>query len=506
MTRERPEMRSDSSPPLTSGSNPTVALSNVQGRISSTLSNLDFDRIVGRLRGLLDEASQHQRERSAQGQSSEGFGSQGITSTALRSAEQSVQELQTLHRMLESLRERMDSARATLRQTQSTIADNGRNDGLDTNETTALLHDFSTNGESNLSGLRDDPLLRRSDEIASARLSSSTRQEARDPLLPFRHATVARRPSSPYIRSPTHPHHRSRIDSHPVVTVLNIDNLNSFEIRFDGHIIFRPIAHRQPDRELIARCLAMLPGGRDNVPSRWMRLHGEFGSRRRAESSGGYRVRWISENLDEGSTTRTNLSLHSLPKIIAFDFCVTPGDEDAFVRIDEVEFYTFRTRLRANMGPWVNSRVRIEPFPNDPPVATWGTSAHVRQAIQEVGELLPGDYVRFNLVDRTVTLVRASRRSGPPMSQSGSGSRSELRRTQDLSAYTTEPDPLWLNAYEPAVTQTRQMWAEHVQRWHGRTPADGERRAGFLPVGRIPERFNPVYNSEEVWTRGELQY
>lgn len=173
--------------------------------------------------------------------------------------------------------------------------------------------------------------------------------------------TLARRPSFPYPRDARHPHHRARIAGNPpIALVINMDNANSFDINFDGNIIFRPIsaARECPDRELIARCLSMLPGGRDGTPSRWMRLTGASGSRpRRAGTSAGYWVRWVSEDADGAEGLRhRSLDMTTLPRIIAFDFAVSPPDDECWVRADEIEFYTTHTRLRTTVGPWSTLR------------------------------------------------------------------------------------------------------------------------------------------------------
>ncbi|KAJ9090725.1 hypothetical protein QFC19_009467 [Naganishia cerealis] len=106
---------------------------------------------------------------------------------------------------------------------------------------------------------------------------------------------------------------------------------------------------------------------------------------RRAGTSAGYWVRWVCEQDPAAPAQASGLRLRSLdmtrlPRIAAFDFTISPPDDDAFIRADEIEFITPRTRLRPTIGPWMHSRVRIEPFENDPESATWGTSAHVRQA------------------------------------------------------------------------------------------------------------------------------
>jgi hypothetical protein len=408
---------------------------------------------------------------------------------ALESAMHSLSELLVLHEMLQGLHGRLDNARASLRDS-ATFMDN-----------TPALSDLRSE---NLTV----PLLRH----ASGR--SRTRNEVT--TAPTSSRLAPRRPSYPFVNNTLHPHHRPVIGPDPLAVIVNIDNANSFEIRLDGDIVFRPIARREPDIELIARCLSMMPGGREDTPSRWMRLTGGSHARhRRAGSMAGYWVRWISEQLYEVEQPRQRrLDTRSMPRIIAFDFCVTPPEDDAFLRFDEAEFHTARTRLRSHMGPWMHSRVRTTPFPHDPAVARWGTSAHVRQAIRGLGEINAGDFARFDLHDRTVTLVRAPQlntvarnmealvagrvprtesatRQAESSASNPVGSQGETTRTSSIA---------WLGAFEPAVTQIQQHWRAHVSRnnlaTEARSVASGFPSEQDNSIGRHVE-------SGEAWTRGE---
>lgn len=329
--------------------------------------------------------------------------------------------------------------------------------------------------------------------------------------------TLARRPSFPYPRNTSHPHHRPRLDSnHPIALVMNMDNMNSFDINFDGNIVFRPISARDPARELIARCLSMLPGGRDGTPSRWMRLTGATGSRpRRAGTSAGYWVRWVSDDTERTGLRHRSLDMTTLPRITAFDFAVSPPDDECWVRADEIEFYTPRTRLRSTLGPWMHSRVRVEPFDNDPPSAAWGTSAHVRQAVQQVGGLPMGHYMRYHFRERRVEART------PDDRHSASPPRAALERVLDsyevmdatsdavpaihLDAHigeTDDPENAWLMSYEPAIGQIRASWRAHYRRTRDDDPQTGA--AVFTAITREdtgPTRTGTPRN--ELWSRGE---
>lgn len=335
----------------------------------------------------------------------------------LNRARENVQELRTLHTMLESLYTRYDAARQSL-------------------DTAPAPRPRTL--PSNTSAPRSRP-----------RSSATPRP------------TTARRPSPPFLRSSTHPYFRPRIGVEPIAAVLNIDNLNSFELHFDGSVVFRPIARRSLDAELVARCLSMLPGGREDTPSRWMRQISETSSRpRRAEAWGGYWIRWVSEELFEVEAPRQRrLDTDTLPKIIAFDIAVTPPEDDAWVRSDESEFYTPRTRLRRHIGPWIHSRIRIAPYETDPAGAPWGTSAHVRQAIRTVGRVRTGDFVRFKLDERVVTLVRAPSSSATPASAIPADT-----RWRDLEDPDTSSSTAWLNVYQPALQQITTYWQRHHRR------------------------------------------
>lgn len=265
----------------------------------------------------------------------------------------------------------------------------------------------------------------------------------------------------------------------------------------------------------------MLPGGREDTPSRWMRPTGETSARtRRANIAAGFWVRWISEQVPETSDQlrQRRLSLGDMPPIIAFDFAVMPPEEDAFVRADEVEFYSPRTRFRAHMGPWLHSRVRIEPFDSDPAVPSWGNSAHVRQSIRELGGLRNGDFARFSLQDRSVSLVRSA---PPPAEARGSNLPSRLMQSE-LDARTTSQaasrsgtpgvdgqastqssdEDSWLNAFEPAIEQIRRQWISHVgahnpTQYASRDPSAGNR--AFNPSTALASGI-----ASELWTRDYL--
>lgn len=329
-----------------------------------------------------------------------------------------------------------------------------------------------------------------------------------------------RRPSYPFAHTSSHPHHRPRIGPDPIAAVINLDNHNSFDLNFDGNIIFRPIAVREPDRELIARCLSMLPGGRDDTPSRWMRLTGAGTNRpRRASATAGFWVRWVSEPESEGAGIRhRQLDMANLPRIIAFDFSICPSEDDAFVRADEVEFHTPRTRFRRHVGPWMHSRVRIAPFESDPPIARWGTSSHVRQAVRSRGGLNPGDHLTLHLRTRTVDVVRHLNASRPATSRglaqpgvatnvassTSDGQINPITLSDNTSRgpiATTEAGDdanAWLMAYEPAIGQIRAHWRAHYRRQYS-----GE---SHPPVeARIVSRVLPrtTQDAPEIWSRGK---
>lgn len=334
-------------------------------------------------------------------------------------------------------------------------------------------------------------------------------------------AQLARRPSFPYPRNPSHPHHRPRLGAHPIALVINMDNLNSFDVNFDGNIVYRPISAREPDRELIARCLSMIPGGREGTPSRWMRLTGNgHGRPRRAGTSAGYWVRWVCAPDSHAGLRHRSLDMTSLPPITAFDFALSPPDDDAFIRADEIEFYTPRTRLDPALGPWMHSRVRVEPFENDPPVATWGTSAHVRQAVQQVGGLPLGHYMRYHLRERRVEARTPRDRSA----HSASSSRGSLERVLDsdealgmdmtsdavpatippvnLIGETSDPDTAWLMSYEPAIGQIRASWRAHYRQTREENPEAGA--AVFTESAMRREHFPRAGGPRnELWSRGQ---
>lgn len=186
---------------------------------------------------------------------------------------------------------------------------------------------------------------------------------------------------------------------------------------------------------------------------------GETTSRpRRAEAWGGYWIRWVSEQLFEVERPRQRrVNTDTLPKVIAYDISVTPPEDDAWVRSDESEFYTARTRLRRHIGPWIHSRIRIAPYDTDPAEAAWGTSAHVRQAIRGLGRVRTGDFVRFNLVERAVTLVRAPSATAPPAPSLPDTTWQDLA---DVDPSSTA----WLNVYEPALQQIADYWQSHHRR------------------------------------------
>ncbi len=360
-----------------------------------------------------------------------------------------------------------------------------------------------------------------------------------------------RRPTYPASHTIYHPHHRPRIGPDPLTTVINCDNFNSFDINFDGNIIFRPAAARAPHRELIARCLSMLPGGRDGLPSPWMRMTGENGSRpRRPAATAGYWVRWISgpDVQPEGLRLR-EMQWNNLPPIVAFQFAVCPADDEPFVRADEVEFITPHTRLRPHLGPWMHSRVRIAPFENDPPIARWGTSAHVRQAAEAVGGLGTGDHLTVNLLDRTVEVHRAgaganaNARGGLGRSRDASaavpGARAAGQAAASTSAIRAAQVPTtgataapatdsgdgdgdgrdadrWLSAYEPAISQIRGEWRVHYRNQglgplplSGAAETDEEtalsgsdtREGGPVRRAQTHQQFRP-HHQQLRWSRG----
>ncbi|GHJ84884.1 hypothetical protein NliqN6_1286 [Naganishia liquefaciens] len=369
---------------------------------------------------------------------------------------------------------------------------------------------------------------------SSSSSSSSLSRHVEPPM------ALARRPSFPYPRDARHPHHRARIAGNPpIALVINMDNANSFDVNFDGTIVFRPISSAGracPDRELIARCLSMLPGGRDGTPSRWMRTTGTAASRpRRAGTSAGYWVRWVAED-DTASAPapapasasasatqglhRRSLDMTRLPRIIAFDFAISPPDDDGWVRADEIEFITPRTRLRATLGPWMHSRVRVEPFENDPPAAAWGTSAHVRQAVHEVGGLAMGHYMRYDFRQRRVRAYPPGERhpSTSAAAATSSTSRAALERVLDgyevmypptetvpatpLGAHigeTDDPENAWLMSYEPAIGQIRASWRAHYRRTRDEDPGAG---AAGRVQGDTGSRGGTPRN--ELWSRDYL--
>lgn len=329
--------------------------------------------------------------------------------------------------------------------------------------------------------------------------------------------TLARRPSFPAPRTPTHPHHRPRLGANPMALVINMDNMNSFDVNFDGNIIYRPISAREPDRELIARCLSMLPGGRDGTPSRWMRLTGGVHGRpRRAGTSAGFWVRWICQDAQWTGLRHRSMDMTALPRITAFDFSVNPPDDDAFVRADEIEFYTARTRLESTVGPWMHSRVRVEPFEYDPPVAPLGTSAHVRQAVQQLGGLAAGHYMRYHLVERR---TEARNNNGPAaLSSSPRGSlervldsyeslgmdpTSDAVPADNAIGETSDPDTAWLMSYEPAIGQIRASWRAHYRRTREEDPVTAG-AAVFTESAYAQTRREgaPSGPSNELWSRG----
>lgn len=330
--------------------------------------------------------------------------------------------------------------------------------------------------------------------------------------------TLARRPSFPYPRDARHPHHRARIAGNPpIALVINMDNANSFDINFDGNIIFRPISATRecPDRELIARCLSMLPGGRDGTPSRWMRLTGASGSRpRRAGTSAGYWVRWVSEDAEGAEGLRhRSLDMTTLPRIIAFDFAVSPPDDECWVRADEIEFYTSHTRLRTMVGPWMHSRVRVEPFENDPPAAAWGTSAHVRQAVQQVGGLPLGHYMRYHFRERRVEALPPGQHPAPSRtafervrdSYEGLDATADTVPATPLGAHigeTDDPENAWLMSYEPAIGQIRASWRAHYRRTRDDDPGPGPGAAAGTRDDAGSGRSGMPRN--ELWSRGEF--
>lgn len=375
---------------------------------------------------------------------------------------------------------------------------------------------------------------------------------------------LARRPSFPYNRSVHHPHMRPRLSPQPIAFVLNIDNVNSFDVNFDGTIVFRPNSAREPDRELVARCLSMLPGGRDGTQSRWMRLTGNGSSRpRRAGSSAGYWVRWVSEAENTATGIRHRaVDMTLLPRIIGFDFATIPPDDDVFVRADEIEFMTPRTRLRSHLGPWMHSRVRIEPFESDLQPALWGTSAHVRQSARGLGSLNSGHFMRYHIRERRADLYPrnstaiaagavTSRLSdtSTPTSRTGlervlesyeslgmtmtSDSVPAIRSTQQLSQVTSEanqigttndPESTWLMSFEPAIGQIRASWRAHFRRTQDDVPlvgsavfADTQAAAshqssrgtarhepGNNPTGLFPNSSTSRPDSRELWSREYL--
>lgn len=322
-----------------------------------------------------------------------------------------------------------------------------------------------------------------------------------------------RRPSFPSPHTITHPHHRPRIGPDPIAVVVNCDNMNSFDINFDGQVVFRPISALEPDRELIARCLSMLPGGRSDTPSRWMRLTGTGTSRtRRPSGTAGFWVRWISQSPTEGEGLRRRLlDMGAAPRIIAFDFALIPPEDDPFVRADEVEFYTPRSRLRSNVGPWMHSRVRIEPFDTDLAAPMWGTSAHVRRTVRSAGNLQPGDFLRYNISNRTTTILRGDiARSSPTPLDSSSPDAATLAPTptqpMEPIAEVEESSESWLMAYEPALGQIRAAWRAHCRRQsHGPEPWISVMSSAQLPMLQDdrPVNVDGRAMSPAMWSRGE---
>jgi hypothetical protein len=298
--------------------------------------------------------------------------------------------------------------------------------------------------------------------------------------------------------------------------VINLDNMNSFDVNFDGNIIYRPISAREPDRELIARCLSMLPGGRDGTPSRWMRLTGGVHGRpRRAGTSAGFWVRWVCQDAQRTGLRHRSMDMTALPRITAFDFSVNPPDDDAFVRADEIEFYTARTRLESTVGPWMHSRVRVEPFEYDPPVAPWGTSAHVRQAVQQLGGLAAGHYMRYHLVERRTearnndrpTLFSSPRGSLERVLDSyeslGMDPTSDAVPADNAIGETSDPDTAWLMSYEPAIGQIRASWRAHYRRTREEDPVTAGAavftESAYAQTRREGAASGP---SNELWSRG----
>ncbi|KAJ9095666.1 hypothetical protein QFC21_005538 [Naganishia friedmannii] len=374
------------------------------------------------------------------------------------------------------------------------------------------------------------------------------------------HQQLARRPSFPYTRSVHHPHMRPRLSPQPIAFVLNIDNVNSFDVNFDGTIVFRPNSAREPGRELVARCLSMLPGGRDGTQSRWMRLTGNSSSRpRRASPSAGYWVRWVSEVESVATGIRHRaVDMTLLPRIIGFDFATTPPDDDAFVRADEIEFMTPLTRLRSHLGPWMHSRVRIEPFESDLQPASWGTSAHVRQSARGLGSLTTGHFMRYQIRERRAELhpgnsmTAATARLGDTSASTSriglervldsyeslgmtitSDSVPAIRSTQQSSSATpdtnrigatSDPESAWLMSFEPAIGQIRASWRAHFRRTRDDAPlvgsavfpdtrAPGSRHAsqgtarhepGANTTGLITNSSTSRSDSHEMWSREYL--
>jgi hypothetical protein len=318
-----------------------------------------------------------------------------------------------------------------------------------------------------------------------------------------------RRPTHPASHNVNHPHHRPRIGPDPIAAVINCDNYNSFDINFDGNVVFRPVVARLPDRELVARCLSMLPGGRDNVPSRWMRLTGDGTSRaRRPTTTAGFWVRWVSgPDVRPYGLRLREVQWDNLPPIMAFQFSACPPEDDAWLRADEVEFYTPRTRLRQHLGPWMHSRVRRAPFETDPPIARWGTSAHVRQTVDACGGLANGDYITLNLLDRTVEVQRVSAGTArqpttelasnnnpipvapsPPTPVNDTSGSTGLMFTQlETGEDDRDNASRWLNAYEPAISQIRMEWRAHYRR----------SGLGPLPLEGIEQREDSVGSGSE---------
>jgi hypothetical protein len=424
-------------PPASTNTN-TIPNSRPAAVDAMTLTNTfaeEMERNIGRLQRMVQDARRLQdRQRASNlatnaeasttagvNESTEPSGLVATGEAALERARENVQELRTLHLMLENLYQRFDSAQMGLAGVRPATA-------TTTTRTTSA----------------------RATPAPAVRSRNTPR--AQRPVL-------ARRPSPPFLRSSAHPYFRPRIGIEPIAAVLNIDNLNSFELHLDGSVVFRPIARRSLEPELVARCLSMLPGGREDTPSRWMRLIGETTSRpRRAEAWGGYWIRWVSEQLFEVERPRQRrVNTDTLPKVIAYDISVTPPEDDAWVRSDESEFYTARTRLRRHIGPWIHSRIRIAPYDTDPAEAAWGTSAHVRQAIRGLGRVRTGDFVRFNLVERAVTLVRAPSATAPPAPSLPDTTWQDLA---DMDPSSTA----WLNVYEPALQQIADYWQSHHRR------------------------------------------